>query len=568
MPHRRSLTALAAAAWLAVVFAGAACAPSGTKKRMSPPRAPSGDAARRLVAMAAMDPSPSAYGSELQSLARHSDPLIRASAAHLLGAWAAQGDPRLAVPAVTHSDPLVRALAQNAYMAHNPQGMGVLLVDGLPIEVPRAILRALEQMREPQGLAVLPSLVNAHEDTFRPYIDASPEEAVLAAGVLSHASDLAARRWLLRLDGSGSEAVLAAAADPAARPGMTVATVVLPVIAEAGPVARRAAARALVLHPDPYFVPLLVEFAADEDVSVRRNAIRAMGNLGAAAPVDRLAEVLRQEPPEAKSDEPPPPPPGEMFDAVRALGEIGTEEAIDVLRQYVQEATPNEQLLIQVLLSVGPHADRSEIPWIAEHLRSEDAMVRAAAARALGDIGHPRSQAALIQTLDDPDALVRASTARAIGRIGSRYGGRHLVEMLDDPAPQVRAMAIQGLGVAGYRDAVPLLAAMARRPVPADQAPARLDELHNVPELASVMALGRIGSPEAVEALVGLLTSRSWITRATAVRALEAAGADSPETVEAVYVRLKDSANLVRAQALVTLKAFGEEFPPGYFQTH
>ncbi len=575
MTHRLSLVVFTAAVAAALLAPG--CAPTGTKTG-APPTQPAGGVAGRLVAMAVMDPVPSVHGAELHSLAGHGDPLIRAAAARVLGAWAAQGDPRLVLPATTHGDTLVRSLAQTAYMAHNPQAMGVLDVEGHVIEVPREVLLALEEINAPgfgggpdrggQGIADPADLVAAREDELRPYLDASPEEAVLAAGILAHASDLAARRWLLRLTPDHSEAVLAAAAEPAARPAMAIGSAVIPMVVKAGPVARRAAARALVLHPDPYFVPLLVDLLDDQDVGVRRNAIRAMGNLGAAAPVRELADVLDWEPPTPKQGQAPPLPPGEVFDAVRALGKIGTPAAVDALRRHVQRGTGSDQLLIQVLLSIGSHAEPADVPWIAEHLRSGNPLVRASAARALGDIGHPSAQAALMHTLDDETPLVRASTARAIGRVGSQYGARHLVEMLDDPSPQVRAMAIQGLGIARYRDAGARLSAIAARPVPADRAPVRMTELHELPELAAVMALGRIATAEAVQTLVGLLESPSWIKRATAIRAIETAGAESPDVIEALYARLDDRTNLVRGQALVTLKAFGETFPPGYFQTH
>ena len=217
---------------------------------------------------------------------------------------------------------------------------------------------------------------------------------------------------------------------------------------------------------------------------------------------------------------------------------------------------------------MAPHADREDIPWIAEHLGSPNRHVRAAAASALGRIGHPGAQAALMGRVGDADPLVRASVARALGQIGTTYASQQLMEMLDDPSALVRSLAAWGLGESGCREAAAALTTMAQRTATATEVTWRADQVYGRPEQAAVEALGKIGGPEAVAALREALRSPSWLIRATAAQALAEANDRSPQTLGALEGCLKDPVNLVQAHALLALKALGKTYPPGYFQTH
>jgi HEAT repeat protein len=291
----------------------------------------------------------------------------------------------------------------------------------------------------------------------------------------------------------------------------------------------------------------------DSDAAVRRNAIRALGNLGSAAPIDALTAKLKG------SNE-------EKADVIRALGAVG-KPAADALRGYLRTTQDPDPLQVTGLLALAPNANRDDIAWIAPRLKSKNKYVRAAAASALGHIGHPSAQAALVTALKDRDPLARAIVARALGQIGTIYAARQLVPLLKDPSPLVASMAAWGLGASKYTDAVDALKQVAKSRASRKAAPSRVDDMYGRPEVAAIVALGRIGGADAVATLRESLKSRSWLTRAMAAEALGHAGDKSPEVMADLDKRLADRTNLVRAKALLSLKALGRTFGPGAFQT-
>jgi HEAT repeat protein len=86
------------------------------------------------------------------------------------------------------------------------------------------------------------------------------------------------------------------------------------------------------------------------------------------------------------------------------------------------------------------------------------------------------------------------------------------------------------------------------------------------PEQAAVEALGKIGTPEAVAAVLKSLESPSWLLRATAAEALSEANCRNDNVLAALEKRLDDPVNLVRANALLSLRTLGKTFPTGHFQ--
>ncbi|MGB2795767.1 MAG: HEAT repeat domain-containing protein, partial [Phycisphaerae bacterium] len=275
-------------------------------------------------------------------------------------------------------------------------------------------------------------------------------------------------------------------------------------------------------------------------------------NLGAAAPVGRLAEKLHG-------------PSGEKSEILLALGAIG-RPAAPVLRDYLLKGPATDDLRVEALLAFGPQAGREDVAWIAENLKSKNKYIRAAGASALGQIGHPSAQAALMLAVDDAEPIVRATVARAFGQIGTIYAGKQLVLMLDDPSALVRSLAAWGLGQSRYPDAVPALVKMARTTATATEVPLRAGRVYGRPEQAAVETLGKIGTPEAVAAVLEALESPSWLLRATAAQALSDANCRTDDVLAALEKRLDDPVNLVRANALLALRTLGKTFPAGHFQ--
>jgi HEAT repeat protein len=119
---------------------------------------------------------------------------------------------------------------------------------------------------------------------------------------------------------------------------------------------------------------------------------------------------------------------------------------------------------VLVLLAAGPIAaqDRSEeVPGLLVSLKSDQAQVRAGAARTLGEIGPPAKSAVsdLTAALRDADRDVRQNAAQALGNIGTaaQPAAAELSAALRDSQWQVRRAAAYALGRLGTRDVEPAL---------------------------------------------------------------------------------------------------------------
>jgi len=489
----------------------------------------------------------------LRRLLRHRSPIIRAHGAELLAARAAQDQPRLVLPALAHKDPLVRGMAQASYIEHNPYGMAPVITKGAVVEVPPRVLDALARLEAPYGRVDLEQVIADRRAALRQALDTAPETAVLAADILARVGDAGARRRILELIDEADGPVLTKAVRAAVRNTMGLGPTVLPLAFDKSVDGRRAVMRAMVTSPDPRLQSLMRRGLQDVDAAVRRNAIRALGNLGASAPVDLLAAML-----EGKG--------GETVDALRALGVIGLPAA-NVLRAYIRSSETGPALQVHAMMALAPNAGRPDIGWACSRLDADNMYLRAAAASVLGRIGHPEAQAALVAARTDTEPLVRAAVAKALGQIGTIYAANHLLDMLHDPSPLVASMAAWGLGATGYPKAVPALVKVMTTHKSRKGVPVFVGEMYGRPELAATEALGRIRSEEARTALRRALEASSWRVRAAAVDALAAAADRSDATIGALEQRLDDPVNLVRAKTLLALESLGKTYEPEALQT-
>ena len=160
----------------------------------------------------------------------------------------------------------------------------------------------------------------------------------------------------------------------------------------------------------------------------------------------------------------------------------------------------------------------------------------------VGELGMESAVPALSKQLDHPDERVRKQVALALAKIGTRSAAEPLRRVLRDRSSEVRRQA--ALGVGGRKAsalAMPLVVALEE-----EKDPEVVREL--------VLALGRIGSPDAVQALIkiaqpsGRLFGRKpSALRVTAVEALRVAG--TPTAIGTLQNLSNDSDKQVRASA-------------------
>jgi HEAT repeat protein len=511
----------------------------------------------RLLTIEAQGPGTPGAIPALEQLLWDKSRVINVQAGQVLASWAATGDANIVMPALAHKDPLVRGIAQATYIQTNAYNLAPLVIDGAVIEVPPAVLAALADFRDPSGLVDFKLILDADRDNLRKQMESTAEEAVLVADILARVGDAGARRVLINLVRATDSIILAKAARACVRDDMLLGPTLLPIAFRNDEVARRSVMMALVAHPDPMLKSLVARGLHDSDGAVRRNAIRALANMGGAAPIDLMAAELNKVTASRATGTAGAVP--EQTELIRALGVVG-KPAAGVLRDYLKKYPNLNDAQVSALLAFGPSASADDIPWIAKRLESQDKYVRAAAAAALGKTLHPAAQTALISQAKDPDPLVRASVAKALGQISTIYASMELVRMLDDPSPLVSSMAAWGLGTATYPDAIPALRAIVKSRVSVDPTPTRFGEVYGWPDLAAVEALGRIHGTDAAPFLCQQLRSPSWAMRATAAQALGAAGDTSAPTIAALENALRDSVPLVKATALLSLKTLGKTY--------
>jgi HEAT repeat protein len=215
--------------------------------------------------------------------------------------------------------------------------------------------------------------------------------------------------------------------------------------------------------------------------------------------------------------------PGVRLTAARVLARAGVPEAIEAATQWITaRAARDRPLGLQVLRDAAafpPAARRSTeralgdgevsiriqaLDVLAHHelgpsfsavaaaVDDDNREVRLRAVRILGDARDARAAVPLLARLGDTDRQVRVDALRALGEIGDPHVAAALLRQLSEATDDVRVAAIDALARLKIAAAVPALAQLGRRR-PGD------DLAHH-----AQLALGEIGGPEAVEALIAI----------------------------------------------------------------
>ena len=222
-------------------------------------------------------------------------------------------------------------------------------------------------------------------------------------------------------------------------------------------------------------------------------------------------------------------------------------EALTPLQQQVLEAQAKKllpSLRGKDRVTLGVVLDRlGAVDAARRQAKSKRAGARAEAGEFLGQSGSPEAVRDLVQLLQDPDAKVRWAAARGLGRLGHPSAVPALLDSIEGTLP-VPIDVVAG-AVAEIRECpVPLLREGLASPsvpkraltvellgrfqalVAADEV---IDLLHNDPSVEvrarAARSLGRMGSPRAVQPLLGCVEDGSVATRAQAIWALGEMGA-------------------------------------------
>lgn len=184
---------------------------------------------------------------------------------------------------------------------------------------------------------------------------------------------------------------------------------------------------------------------------------------------------------------------------------------------------------------------------LASLLAHRDETLRAVAARALARIGTPEAAGALAQMLNDPSELTRLRMAENLERIGP-LAVRPLSETLERGNPPARVLAARVIGNLRAHDTRPALCETMREGA--------------FPDLRAqaALALGKIGDPEDIPALLEAAEDEAWPVRAQVASALGAIGDVSTiPTLQELTVDREWWVRLNASRALANMGPAGEK---------
>ncbi len=217
---------------------------------------------------------------------------------------------------------------------------------------------------------------------------------------------------------------------------------------------------------DPKAAPTLLRLLKSKDNYTKIEAINALGAMKAKEAVDPLLQIATDES-------------GEPFiskKAIEALGEISDPKAVpDLIKMmfkerrgvsfYVESSFGLYQIgkpAADALLPILKGEDKATLAWAKESNVIEPA-VYAKAAQVLGDLQDSRAEKALVSKLGfasdflDIKLFVRMRAADALGRLRSKEAVKPLSAMLEEEEASARAEYIRAVTRIGSRDAIPAL---------------------------------------------------------------------------------------------------------------
>ena len=268
----------------------------------------------------------------------------------------------------------------------------------------------------------------------------------------------------------------------------------------------------------------------DESKAVRLAALEGLTRIGATMDVGELCELLRDADLKLQAK------------AVDALIQLNHPDTVRYLVDLLQDESEYvRRAAVEVLNEI---ADSRAIKYLLSAVKDKDWWVRSRAADALGKVGGARVIDAVVRLIQDEDPYIRRSAIEVMSALieaSNRRGDRsqvrrsfpHLLKALQDPDWWVRERAVDSLAELGDKRAVPVLirlleeesatATGTSRRVARRQAQGEgTNEINPAAQMVLVLvrALAKLGSPEAIDAVLKHLREGDEVTKKAALEAL------------------------------------------------
>lgn len=250
---------------------------------------------------------------------------------------------------------------------------------------------------------------------------------------------------------------------------------------------RATAARALSRIHSPNSMTLLIAALSDAEVAVRRNAATTLSKLKSDRIAEAASDAIRTET-DAQT----------IQSLLEALGKAGASEALKTLSGYLKsEDTDLRHRTIVTIRRIGDSSGAQLIAPLLDDARSD---TRRMVVEAIGHLNDRQQVTRLRDVLkSDGDEHVRAAAARALGDLQDDKGVRLLEESLHDSRP-VRCQAVMALGRIGKKTSLPALIAQLKDAAPEVRYHACM----------AIAAIGHLSSPEVI---ISLLNDKDAMVR-------------------------------------------------------
>ncbi len=203
---------------------------------------------------------------------------------------------------------------------------------------------------------------------------------------------------------------------------------------------RANAVNALASIADPTSNNVILNALKDGNVTIRQNAVVAVGSLAMANSVDTLIGIVRNV--------------NELTSlrasAAESLGNIGDRKAIGILVERLADPNESDVVWSKIATAVGKLKSPNIPEWVEQRAKDtwEPVTVRVSALYALSGTGSEKDYQTLVEMIDNSTLEIRAGSAMALANTGRKSATPLIIKKLEsDGEETVRYYSAKALGV-------------------------------------------------------------------------------------------------------------------------